>query len=84
MVQTTITQFVKCSTHFNTIYTFLFNYIEKNTQVKIYKLYHTALPFSFFLQPFSSITLLASCTLKYKTSCSFKIFYQLDHTLCPK
>lgn len=29
---------------------------------------------------FSSITLLASCTLKYKTSCSFKIFYQLDHT----
>lgn len=80
MVQTTRTQFVKCSTHFNTIYTFLFNYIEKNTQVKIYKLYHTAFPFS----TFSSITLLASCTLKYKTSCSFKISYQLDHTLCPK
>lgn len=51
MVQTTITQFVKCSTHFNTIYTFLFNYIEKNTQVKIYKLYLTAFPFSFFFQP---------------------------------
>lgn len=82
MVQTTITQFVKCSTHFNTIYTFLFNYIEKNTQVKIYKLYLTAFPFSF--STFSSITLLASCTLKYKTSCSFKISYQLDHTLCPK